>query len=902
MSIRNLERLFRPRSVALIGASKTPGSVGAVLAHNLLRGGFEGPVMPVNPKHEAIEGVLAYRDVASLPIVPDLAVIATPAETVPAIVAALGARGTRAAVVISAGFAEGGSEQGAALQRTMLEAARPHTLRIVGPNCLGIAVPRIGLDASFAHLAPPPGGLAFVAQSGAVVTSVLDWAQTQGVGFSHLVSLGDMADVDFGDMLDYLANDRETSAILLYMEAVTHARKFMSAGRAAARSKPVLVVKAGRYAEGARAAASHTGALAGSDEVHDAAFRRAGMLRVSGLQDLFAAVQTLGLSERPRGDRLAILTNGGGLGVLATDALMDAGGRLADLAPSTLAALDAALPPTWSHTNPVDVVGDAGPERYAAALRTLLDDPGVDAVLVIHCPTAVSSPAAVARAVAEVAREERRAALLASWVGDLSGREARRLLGEAGIPSHPTPELAVRAFMDLVSHRRNQESLMQTPPSVPEAFSPDPARARAAVARALAAGREWLAPEEVEELLRAYAIPFVTSARAASPAEAAEQAQRLGGLVVLKLVSPDVTHKSDVGGVALELAPKAVRAAATAMLDRVHKARPEARVDGFLIQPMVRRPGAFELIVGAAVDPLFGPVVIVGHGGIAVERIADRAIALPPLNLALAREALSRTRIHRLLEGHRGQPGADVDAIALVLLQVSQLVIDVPELSELDLNPLLADASGVLALDARVRVAPAPAADRLAIRPYPKVLEETIALADGRSLLVRPIRPEDEPSLQATFARLSPEEIRLRFFVAMKTLSHVMAARFTQLDYDREMALVLTDPGPAGRTEIYGVVHLHADPDNDRAEYAILVRHDMTGLGLGVLLMRRILDYARSRGIREVFGDVLAENATMRRICREIGFEERHGSDPNVVRVSLALVRDAGPPRRGARR
>jgi acetyltransferase len=889
LSIRNFERLFRPRSVALVGASRDEGSVGAVLARNLLRAGFDGPVMPVNPNHAAIEGVLAYPDVASLPIVPDLAVIATPAETVPGIVAELAARGTRAAVVVSAGFGEGGREAGAALQRALLAAARPHVLRIVGPNCLGVAVPKRGLNATFARLAPAPGRLAFVAQSGAVVTSVLDWAQAQGVGFSHVVSLGDMADVDFGDMLDWLANDVETTAVLLYVEAVTHARKFMSAGRAAARSKPVLVVKAGRNPEGARAAATHTGALAGSDAVYDAALRRAGMLRVWGLEDLFAAVQTLGLAERPRGDRLAIVSNGGGLGVLATDALIQEGGRLAELSPETHAALDAALPPTWSHANPVDLVGDAGAERYAAALGPLLRDPGVDAVLVIHCPTAVVSPTKVARAVIEAGRGERRAALLASWVGDPAGREARRLLGEAGIPSHPTPELAVRAFMELVSFRRNQESLMQTPPSVPEAFSPDPARARAAVARALAAGRSWLGPDELGELLAAYGIPHVQTVFAASPAEAAACARRLGGSVALKLVSPDVTHKTDVGGVALDLAPEAVESAAIAMRERVGKKRPEARVDGFAIQPMARRPGAFELIAGASTDPVFGPVVLFGHGGTAVERTADQAIALPPLNLHLAREAISRTRVSRILAGGRGQPAADVDAVALALVQVAQLVADVPELVELDLNPLLADASGVLALDARARIESAQADDRLAIRPYPKELEEIVELGGGRTLLLRPIRPEDEPSLQATFAKLTPEEIRLRFLVPLKTLSHVMAARFTQLDYDREMALVLTDPGPAGRTEIYGVVRLHADPDNDRAEYAILVRHDMTGMGLGVLLMRRILDHAASRGIREVYGDVLEDNATMRKMCRVLGFEESLTEEPGIVRVVLRV-------------
>jgi acetyltransferase len=893
MTIRNLDRLFRPRSVALIGASTRPSSIGAVLARNVFRGDFDGPILPVNPKHRYLHGVWTYPDVASLPATPELAVIATPPQTVPGIVAELGARGTRAAVVITAGFAEASGGDGEALQLAMLDAARPHNLRIVGPNCLGILVPGIGLNASFAHLSPRPGRLAFVTQSGATVTAILDWAEARGIGFSHLVSLGDMADVDFGDMLDYLANDRDTQAILLYVEAVCDGRKFMSAARAAARVKPVIVVKAGRHAEGARAAASHTGALAGADAVYDAAFRRAGMLRVYTLEELFDAAETLGMGCRPTGNRLAVLTNGGGVGVLAADAVVDAGARLAELSASTLAGLDAVLPRTWSHGNPVDMVGDAPGSRYAQALSVLAGDRGLDALLVLHCPTAVASATEAAQAVVDVLHREPKPALLTSWVGETAVAEARRLFAAQQVPTYATPEQAVCAFMYMVNYRRNQETLMETPPSVPEDFAPDTAAAQRIIARALAEDRSWLLEPEAKELLGAYGVPVVPTQLAHTADEAAAIAARLGGPVVLKVVSPDITHKSDVGGVALDLVgPVAVKAAAESMRERVLQARPESRLVGFSVQPMVRRPGGYELIVGAAEDRQFGPVLLFGQGGTSAELVRDQALALPPLNMRLAHEVMSRTRVYELLQGYRGAPAANLDALALTLMRVAQLVIDHAEVRELDVNPLLADAYGVIALDARVRVGRASrsAADRLAIRPYPRELEEEIPLGDGRTLLLRPIRPEDEPSLQAAFANMTAEEIRLRFLVPVKTLTHVAAVRFTQIDYDREMGLILTEPGIPGRTEIYGVVNIIADPDNERAEYAIIVRHDMTALGLGTFLMRRIIDYARARGIGEIYGDVLHENRPMLRLCRALGFTETRVTDePTLVRVTLRL-------------
>jgi acetyltransferase len=892
VTIRNLDALFRPSSIALIGASNQRGSIGAILAANLLTGPLKGHVWPVNPRHRRIRGTKVYRDLDRLPQAPDLGVICTPAAAVPGVVSDLGRRGARAAVIITAGFAEDREARGSALQREVLEAARAHGLRVLGPNCVGILVPGIGLNASFAHRPAHPGNLAFVAQSGAIITSVLDWADARGIGFSALVSLGDMADVDFGDLLDYLAADPGTRAILLYIESVGDARKFLSAARAAARIKPLVAVKAGRHPEGARAVTSHTGALAGSDAVCQAAFDRAGILRVFTLAELFDAVEILALARPPKGDRLAILTNGGGVGVLATDALIDEGGRLAALSEETLAALDQALPRTWSHGNPVDLIGDATGQRYREALATIQKDPGVDGILALHAPTAVVSALEAAEAVASAAPGG--PLLLTSWVGDGTMAEPRRRFAKRGIPTYGTPEQAVRAFMYLVRYRRGQRLLAETPPSLPEGPAPDTASVAALIAGALGEGRSTLTEPEAKAVLAAYGIPVVTTRPAANPEEAAAIAGEMVGPLVLKILSPDIGHKSDVGGVVLDLmGPGAVLETARAMRARIAESHPQARIQGFAVQPMVRRPGAQELIVGAAEDTQFGPVILVGHGGIAVEALADRALGLPPLNLRLARELLARTRIHRLLQGIRGRPPADLDAVALTLVQVSQLVIDHPEIRELDINPLLVDESGVMALDARVALArpTRPGSGRLAIRPYPRELEEWVPVGDGRRLLLRPIRPEDEPALRRAFAKLTLEEVRLRFFVPMPTLSHEAAARLTQIDYDREMALILTEPGVAEQDEIYGVVRLIADPDNARAEFAIIVRQAMAGRGLGTLLMRRILDYARARGIGEVFGVVLPDNTAMLRLCDKLGFERRpNPGEPGTVLVTLSLA------------
>ncbi|MDR9480477.1 MAG: bifunctional acetate--CoA ligase family protein/GNAT family N-acetyltransferase [Spiribacter sp.] len=900
MTVRNLDALFKPRSIAIIGASRRPGSVGAVVARNLLRSGFDGPIMPVNPKHRAVEGVLCYADIANLPMTPDLAVICTPPDSIPAIVAELADQGTRGIVVITAGFGEGNDAHGMALRQSMLDAARPHLTRIIGPNCLGVLVPGSGLNASFAHLNPPAGRIAFVTQSGAIVTSVLDWAKRRDIGFSHMISLGDMADVDFGDTLDYLANDPETRAILLYVEAITDARKFMSAARAAARMKPVIVVKAGRHAASAAAAASHTGALAGSDAVYDTAFRRAGMLRVNTLGELFAAVETLATTEPPAGDSLAILTNGGGIGVLATDALIGHHGQLAELSETTQAALDEVLPATWSHGNPVDIIGDAPGKRYADALKVLSEQTEGDAILVLNCPTAVADSLDAAEAViAEHQREStpqrHRPTLLTCWVGEHTAQHARRRFAEAGIPSYTTPEGAVRAFMHVVDYRRNQAQLLETPPSVPAIFTPDYAAARAILDQAIDAGQALLSEPEAKQLLAAYGVEVVATEVADTPAAASAAAERLGFPAAIKILSADITHKSDVGGVSLDLADAAaVERAAEAMQTRVKDSYPEAQLSGFSVQPMVKRSHAWELIAGFTEDAQFGPVVLFGEGGTAVEVIRDQALGLPPLNLKLARDMITRTRIYRELQGYRDRAAADLDAIDLTLMRIAQIAADLPEVKELDINPLLASADGVVALDARVRIGAKDAgkgAERLAIRPYPRELERNVHADDGQAFLLRPILPEDEPALHRAFAHLTPEQIRLRFFAPMKQLSHMAAARFTQIDYNREMAFILTDADQVpGEAELYGAVHLHADPDGERAEYSIIVRDDLTRQGLGRVLMEQAIDYARERGIDTLIGEVLRENQPMLALCEQLGFSrETDPHDNDIVRVRLAL-------------
>jgi acetyltransferase len=885
MTTRNLKALFEPTSIAVIGATNRPNSVGGTVMHNLLDGGFAGPILPVNPGHDAIAGVLAYDSVADLPLAPDLAVICTPPQTVPGLIVDLGERGTRGAIVLTAGL-DIAAPDGRTLAQAMLRAARPHLLRILGPNCIGLIVPDLALNASFAPGGAQRGSIAFVSQSGALCTAVLGWAAQRQIGFSRFVSLGEALDVDFGDVVDDLASDPKTRSILLYVESITHARKFLSAARAAARNKPIVAIKSGRVAEAAHAAKSHTGALAGADDVFEAAMVRAGVLRAYDFEELFSVVETLARAGRVRGNRLAIVTNGGGPGVMAVDALTPHGGRLAELSDETMKALDGALPATWSKGNPVDIIGDASPERYAAALEAVLADPGADAVLVMNAPTAVADSTAVARTVADrLAGSDK--TVVTCWLGGGDAQRARTVLSEKGLATYATPEAAVRGFLHAARYTALQSLLIETPANVPEDFVPNLDAARQAIAAARADGRALLTEPEAKDVLRAFGVPVVESRRAASPDEAVAVADELGYPLAIKILSPDITHKSDVGGVVLDLTSGyAVRGAADDMLERVRELKPEARIDGFTVQPMERRPDSFQLIVGLAQDSIFGPFVLFGEGGGAVEVIADKAVALPPLNMKLAAELVSRTRVSKRLKGYRQTPAVDMDALCLTLIKVAQIAVDLPEVDELDINPLLVDRNGVIALDARIGLAEPGRRNELAIRPYPRELEEHVALGTIGDVLLRPIRPEDEARHYAFLEQLTPQDIRFRFFGQVKQLPHSQMARLTQIDYDREMAFVAV--GPHGDT--LGVVRTVTDPDNDNAEFAIVVRSNLKGQGLGAEMMQKMIAYSRARGTKRIVGEVLRENRRMRDFVKRLGFSEYDlDDDPEAVSVVLDL-------------
>jgi acetyltransferase len=880
MTTRNLDALFEPSAIAVIGASNRPGSVGAVLARNLLESGFAGPVMAVNPHETAIRSTLAHARVADLPVTPDLAAIATPPATVPGLIGELAAKGCRAAVVITAGF-------DAKLRQAMLDAARPSLLRIVGPNCLGFLSPGRGINASFAHLTPAAGGLALVAQSGAVAAAAIDWAHGKGIGFSHIVTIGDAADVDFGDLLDYLALDPQTKAILLYVESIADTRKFMTAGRIAARAKPVVVIKSGRSAAGARAAFSHTGALAGSDAVYDAAFRRAGMLRVGELRELFDAVAALTAGLRVGGDRLAVLTNGGGVGVMAADALEAQGGRLAKLTPETLAALDGLLPATWSHGDPVDIIGDAPPERYLGAVSAVLADPGVDALLVMNCPVAVADSTAAAEAVISALKPKPdHPPVLSCWLGETAVAEGRRRLAAAGVPAHETPGEAVAAFMRLVEHRRNQEMLLSTPAADPP-VPPEAAAARELVRQRLAEGVSVLDPVDTAAVLAGYGVPILPLRAAATPEAAGEAAAAIGGPVALKIRSPDISHKSDLGGVALGLSgAEAVTAAAREMQAHIAATAPEARLEGFLVQAMASRPKAEELIAGVLQDAAFGPVVLFGQGGVAVEVMGDRAMGLAPLDERLARDQIARTRISRRLAGYRDRPPADLEAVAGVMVRLGRLAIDLPEVAELDINPLLADAQGVLALDARVRLADPAKVRAPAVRPYPEELVQPLSLPDGMVLTLRPIRPQDAATLVAMADLTTPQDLRLRFRAGLKTLPDAWARRLSQIDYDREMALVAEHPDGS----LLAVARLAGDPEGDSAELALIVRSDWQHRGLGRAMMEALVAYAARRGLRRLWGEVEHDNRRMLELSKSLGFTAGAADQLGLVRVARDLA------------
>lgn len=889
MSTYRFDKLLAPRSIALVGAVGRAGSLGRSVLDSLRAAGFPGAIMPVQPDQATVEGLPCVPRVADLPAAPDLVLIAVPPPSVPEVVAQAAAIGAGAAVILTARLGSRPEDPGPVAHGI----ARAHGLRLLGPDSAGLAVPGAKLNASlFAH-APLAGDLALVSQSGTVAAAIVAWGARHGTGFSAVLSLGSVLDIGVADCLDHFAADYRTRAILLCLDRVADARRFMSAARAAARAKPVVVLRAGRHRPDTRAAVTHTGALARPDAVYAAAFRRAGLLAVPDLDAMFSAVETLGRQRPFPGHRLAIVSNGRGIGLLAADRLIERAGTLA--AP---AEAEGRAP-----GNPLDLGIEAAGPAFAAALTPLLTDRTSDAVLAIHVPTVRSEAGAVAEAVAATVKaaragQTRKKPVFAVTLGDAEA--ARETFAQAGIPHFTTDSEAIEGFLHLVRYREAQDDLMRTPDSLPRDFSPDTARARSIVAGALRQGAAWLDPVAVNGLLQAYGIPTVPITLAPDTAAAAAAAWPIiaaGGTVALKVVSPDIVHKSDIGGVHLDLTSEAdVAEAARSILARARRERPDARVTGFAVQPMVRRGQRRELIAGLAEDAVFGPVVVFGRGGTAVEVIDDRALGLPPLDLTLARDLIARTRVARRLEAYRDVPAADLGAIALTLVKLSQLAADLPQVRELDINPLLADETGVLALDARVRIGRAERGahgrghPRFAIRPYPAEWIRTLNLKD-RTVRVRPVRPEDEGLFLAFFKGLDPEDLRLRFFGPVREFSHAFLARLTQLDYARAIAFVATEIEPGGGERMLGAVRLHADANHESGEYAIAVGRDARGTGLAFALMRLMIDWARSEGIGRVEGTVLAENRPMLAVCRRLGFAQgRDPDDPGLVKVHLDLA------------
>ena len=888
-----LAPLLAPTSVALVGATEREGSLGRIVWQNLAAGGLRGALTPVNPKHKLVFGERCRARLRDIPAAPDLAVVVTPARTVPEILEEAGKAGVRAAVVLTSGFGEAG-KAGRTLQAEALAAARSHGLRLLGPNCLGLMRTDAGLNATFSPVPALPGKLALVSQSGAICTAILDWAHPAGVGFSSVVSLGAAADVDFGEVLDYLVADPGTDAILMYVEGIHDARRFLSSLRVAARAKPVVALKVGRYASGSNAASSHTGALVGSDSVFDAALRRCGTVRVRTYTQLFSAARILASGRHAIGERLAILTNGGGPGVLAADSAAENGVPLAQLSKETVAFLNQKLPSQWSGGNPIDIIGDAPPQRFTDATAAALADPGVDALLVMYCPIAVTPGAAAAQAVVEGARNRGRKTLLAAWLGDINPNATRAWLDEHGVPNFYTPENAVEAFSFLCAYRRNQSLLLEVPAALARpahVAAPDLAAVHAIRDAALAENRTTLTEHETKALLRSFGLqvppsPVVTTREAAVAA-----AREIGFPVALKIHSPDITHKTEVGGVRLNLQDEAMVAGAfDGMLRSARAARPEARVEGAVVQPMLRFAHSREVLIGVATDPVFGPVISFGTGGIAVEAVRDAAIALPPLNAVLAAELIDRTRASRLLGAYRDVPPADRDALVALLCGVSEMVCALPWLKEMDLNPVIAHPAGAVVADARIvidaaRLQAPPRYGHMAIHPYPAELEGEIGLRDGTRLAVRPIRPEDAEFERRFFDALSEQSRYQRFLNQMAHLPPQMLARFTQLDYDRELALVALAPDAS---EFVGVGRYSPNADGETAEFALTVADAWQGRGVGRALLERLCDCARSAGYRTLYGYILNANRDMLGLAERLGFVQS-GREGDLVTVARPL-------------
>ena len=894
MNIHKLNNIFNPERIALIGVTTNPNSVSGKVLINLVSGGFRGVVYPVNPDHEAVMGIPCYPGVATLPKIPDLSIICTPAEKVLAVIRECGEAGIRGIIILSAGFREIGEEGKKLEELIRAEIRKFEGMRVIGPNCLGIIVPGLKLNASFAADMPRPGNIAFISQSGALCTSVLDWAIEGKIGFSQFVSIGNSIDVEFGDLIDYFGEDEQTHCIILYIESIRDPRKFMTAARAFARKKPIIVYKAGRFPESAEVAASHTGAMASEDAVYDAAFQRAGLARVYEIGDIFSVAEMIGRGKFPQGPRLGIITNAGGPGVMAVDALIAANGVLAELSGETKALLNENLPPYWSHGNPVDVLGDARAKRIAKATQIVLADQGVDAVLVILTPQAMTNPNATAKEISALVASTRKP-ILAAWLGGRSMHEADDILVESGIPSYKTPEQAIRAFMTMVAYNRNLATLYETPRDVPVEFTLDRQQLRESFTRMIA-GQEAVLPEERSKtILENFGISTTRPYFAANAEEAVEIAARIGYPVVLKIQSPDITHKSDTGGVQLDLGTeKLVRAAFERILESAKNQRPDARIEGVTVQKMASVKDSVEMILGIKKDNVFGTVLMVGMGGITAELFGDKALGFPPLNERLARHMIESLKIYPLLRGYRGSPAKNVDKLIQVLIRLSYLAADYPEITELDINPLLVTPEDVVALDARI-VVDANAARReedpyahLALHPYPEKYVKSTVLQDGTRVLLRPIKPEDEPMWLAMLGSCSKESLynRFRYFFHWET--HEVATRYCYIDYDREIAIV-AEIVEEGQKKLIGVGRLVADPDHETVEYAVLIADAWQQKDLGNIITDFCLEVAEGGKLKKIVAQTTPDNKRMISVFQKRGFEVKINNRDSTVDVVKVL-------------
>jgi acetyltransferase len=893
-----LDVFFSPKTVAVIGATETPNSVGRTVLWNLVTSPFGGTVYPVNPKRPSVLGVKAYKTVSDIPEDVDLAVIVTPPPSIPGIIRECGENGVRGAVVISAGFKEIGSE-GAELERQLLLAAQAAGIRVIGPNCLGVMSPLSGLNATFATTIARPGSVGFISQSGALCTAVLDWSLKEMVGFSAFLSVGSMVDVGWGDLIYYLGNEPKTRSIVIYMESIGDARSFLSAAREVALNKPIIIIKPGRSAAAAKAAASHTGSLTGSDEVLEAAFRRSGVLRVRNIADLFYMAEVLSRQPRPRGPRLTIVTNAGGPGVLATDALIMGGGELAELTPATMEAYNAVLPATWSHNNPVDIIGDASPERYAKALQIAANDPNSDGMLVILTPQAMTDPTQIAEQLKPLAKQEGKP-VLASWMGGVDVAAGEAILNRANIPTFPYPDTAARAFNYMWQYSYNLKSLYETPSIAEESadWKPDRELVDEIIRKSRGEGRTILTEFESKQVLSAYGIPTAQTVIAADAAAAVAAAGQIGYPVVLKVYSETISHKTDVGGVQLNLGDAgAVKRAFEAIETSVAAKVGAQHFQGVTVQPMIKLKDAYELIIGSSLDPQFGPVLLFGTGGQLVEVFQDRALALPPLNTTLARRMMEQTKIYKALKGVRGRKPVDMAALEVLLVRFSSLVAEQRWIKEIDINPLLASSDGLIALDARVVVhGPEVARDdipKTAIRAYPSRYVAPWTMKDGGNVTIRPIRPEDEPLMVRFHETLSERSVYLRYFHLMNLEQRVTHERLTRIcfiDYDREMALVaVRRNSETGDSEILGVGRLTKIHGTREAEIAVLISDNWQGRGLGKELLSRLLVVAADDKLARVVADILPDNRGVMRICEKLGFSLKHSLDDDVVRAEFKL-------------